>query len=98
MIEPFQFETEIQLPVLAMHLDLDRGLQPCDQRSEDHCARNRQLHRFLRIGRGIGYGSCGDLLRLLSFAFKFQERFAGAVGDDFTRSLRATGVNAPLVP
>jgi hypothetical protein len=31
----------------------------------------RQLHRFLRIGRGIGYAFCGDLLRLLSFAFKF---------------------------
>jgi crotonobetainyl-CoA:carnitine CoA-transferase CaiB-like acyl-CoA transferase len=30
-------------------------------------------------------------------ACKFQERFAGAVGDDFTRSLRATGGNAPLV-
>ena len=45
---------------------------------QDHRARNRQLHRFLRIGRGIGYGFCGDLLHLLSFAFKFQERFAGA--------------------
>jgi ABC transporter substrate binding protein len=31
-------------------------------------------------------------------ASKFQERFAGAVGDDFTRSLRATDGNAPLVP
>jgi hypothetical protein len=31
----------------------------------------RQLHRFLRIGRGIGYAFSGDLLRLLSFAFKF---------------------------
>jgi hypothetical protein len=33
-----------------------------------------------------------------SVAFKFQERLAGAVGDDFIRSLRATGVNAALVP
>lgn len=56
------------------------------------------------MGAGRSHGSIDSSTplpltrRLLSFAFKFQERFAGAVGDDFTRSLRATGVNAPLVP